>query len=225
MDFDTSIKLAVYQCFASTGKAPLVGELARQFACSPDEVRSAFARLQASRVLLLEPDGETIRMAPPFSGVPTPHRVEVGRQTYSANCAWDALGIPAALHREAVVHSSCGQSGAPFRLQVGLEGPEPSRWLFHCQVPAARWWVDLVFTWSTMLFFRSEELVQAWCQARGIVPRPLVTIAQLWQLAVEWYATRLSAEARRPGPQEMRRIFARLGLTDPFWDPQADVSA
>jgi hypothetical protein len=74
-----------------------------------------------------------------------------------------------------------------------------------------------------MLFFRSEELVKAWCQARGIAPRPLVTMAQQWQLSVAWYATRLSAEARRPGPAEIRDIFARIGLSDPFWDPQADV--
>jgi len=74
-----------------------------------------------------------------------------------------------------------------------------------------------------MLFFRSEELVNAWCQARGIEPRPLVTIAQLWELAVAWYASRLSPEARRPGPDEMRQILARIGLNDPFWDPQADT--
>jgi hypothetical protein len=74
-----------------------------------------------------------------------------------------------------------------------------------------------------MLFFRSEDLVRAWCQARGSEPRPLVTMAQLWELAVAWYATRLTPEARRPNPAEMRQIFARVGLNDPFWDPQADV--
>ena len=73
-----------------------------------------------------------------------------------------------------------------------------------------------------MLFFRSEELVAAWCRARGIDRRPLVTMRQLWELAVAWYATRLSPEARRPGPAEMRQIFAQIGLDDPFWDPQAD---
>jgi len=46
---------------------------------------------------------------------------------------------------------------------------------------------------------------------------------QLWALAVAWYAGRLSPDARRPGPAEMRRIFARIGLGDPFWDPEADV--
>jgi hypothetical protein len=73
-----------------------------------------------------------------------------------------------------------------------------------------------------MLFFRSEELVRTWCRARGIEPRPIVTMPQLWQLAVAWYASRLSPEARRPAPAEMREIFARIGLSDPFWDPQAD---
>jgi len=74
-----------------------------------------------------------------------------------------------------------------------------------------------------MLFFRSEELVKDWCRARNVTPRPIVSIAQLWGLATEWYSTRLEPNARRPGPAEMREIFARLGLTDTFWDPQADT--
>ena len=74
-----------------------------------------------------------------------------------------------------------------------------------------------------MLFFRSEDRGKGGCRARGIKPRPIVTMSQLWQLAVAWYATRLSPEARRPAPDEMRRIFAQIGLDDPFWDPQADV--
>jgi hypothetical protein len=74
-----------------------------------------------------------------------------------------------------------------------------------------------------MLFFRSEDEVRAWCKARGVPPRPLVTMTQLWGLAVQWYATRLEPHARRPAPDEMRRIFAGLGLRDAFWDPQADT--
>jgi hypothetical protein len=41
-------------------------------------------------------------------------------------------------------------------------------------------------------------------------------------MAVAWYGNRLSVDARRPGPDEIRQIFARIGLTDPFWDPSAD---
>ena len=49
-----------------------------------------------------------------------------------------------------------------------------------------------------MLFFRSEELVRAWCAANGHALRPLVTMEQLQGLAVAWYGTRLSPDARRP---------------------------
>jgi hypothetical protein len=109
-------------------------------------VLSAYARLRAQRLLVLEADGSSIRMAPPFSGVPTQHSIEMDGKQYFANCAWDAFGIPAALQRPGVVHSSCAQSGQPLHLSVGLDGPEPSDWLFHCLVPAAKWWDDIVFT-------------------------------------------------------------------------------
>jgi hypothetical protein len=73
-----------------------------------------------------------------------------------------------------------------------------------------------------MLFFRSEERVRAWCEAGGHPMRPLVTIPQLWRLATTWYATRLEEGSRRPGPDEMRTIFADLSLEGDFWDPSAD---
>lgn len=47
--------------------------------------------------------------------------------------------------------------------------------------------------------------------------RPLVTLEQIWQLAVAWYATRLAPESRRPMGDEVRRIFGEIGLTGEFW--------
>ena len=73
-----------------------------------------------------------------------------------------------------------------------------------------------------MLFFRSEEHVREWCAARNVPVRPRVTIDQLRNLAMTWYATRLQLDSRRPQPDEMRRIFAGLGLHGDFWDPQSD---
>ena len=74
-----------------------------------------------------------------------------------------------------------------------------------------------------MLFFRSEERVREWCKAREVPVRPLVRLDQLWGLARAWYATRLQPDSRRPKPAEMRGIFAGLGLSDAFWDPEADT--
>ena len=73
-----------------------------------------------------------------------------------------------------------------------------------------------------MLFFRSEEMVRDWCGARDATLRPLVTMGQLWALATTWYGTRLTADSRRPKPDEMRSIFASIGLDDDFWDPRSD---
>jgi hypothetical protein len=130
MSFDLQVKLAVYRHFAETARAP-----------QPDEIA-----LRAQRVLVLEEDAATIRMAPPFSGVPTQHVAVVDGRRYFANCAWDVLGVPAALRQPGLVESRCEQSGEPFRLEVSREGPAASGWLFHCLVPASHWWDDIVFT-------------------------------------------------------------------------------
>ena len=73
-----------------------------------------------------------------------------------------------------------------------------------------------------MLFFQSEELAREWCVEKGIRMRPLVTIDQLWKMAATWYSTRLQADSRRPQPDEIRKIFAGIGLQDDFWDPSSD---
>ena len=73
-----------------------------------------------------------------------------------------------------------------------------------------------------MLFFRSEEAIATWCRDNGQEQGPLVTIPQLWQLAVRWYRSRLDPDARRPKPAEMVRIFGDIGLRGEFWNPAAD---
>ena len=139
-------KLAIYRHFASVGTRPSADDVAARLGADAVQVREIFRRLRAQRVLVLEADGESIRMAPPFSGVQTQHRVTAGGVSYHANCAWDALGIPAALRRPAIVHSRCEQSLEPLELAITDRGPEASDWLFHCVVPASKWWDDIVFT-------------------------------------------------------------------------------
>jgi len=146
MDLDVRTKLAIYEHFAETGSRPGAEDVAARVGVDRSQVREILGRLRAQRVLVLEADGESIRMAPPFSGVPTQHRVTSRGTSYFANCAWDALGIAAALRRPATVHSRCEQSGEPLELDVSESGPEASDWLFHSVVPAAKWWDDIVFT-------------------------------------------------------------------------------
>lgn len=146
MDFDTRLKLAIYQHIAQTTRTPSVPEMAALTGAGEQQIQESYRRLYNNRVLVLEPDGVSIRMAPPFSGVPTQHVVRIDDKQYYANCAWDALGIAAALHSPATVLSRCEQSREPLRLQVQTDGPQPEPCVAHFAVPAALWWKDIIYT-------------------------------------------------------------------------------
>jgi hypothetical protein len=69
MSFDTQTKLAIYRHFAETGQRPSLQVVAERVRSDVSSVREAYVRLRAQRVLVLEPDGVSIRMAPPFSSL------------------------------------------------------------------------------------------------------------------------------------------------------------
>lgn len=143
MNFDLEVKLAVYGHFAETGQRPLTDQVAQRTKSTVSDVLKAYARLAEQKLLVLETDLESIHMAPPFSGVPTQHLVTVEGVSYFANCAWDSFGIPAALQKQGMVESRCEQSMEVLHLEVGLDGPDESDWLFHIDISASHWWDDI----------------------------------------------------------------------------------
>ena len=111
------------------------------------EIEGTFTRLHQKRLIVPEPDDPSrIRMAPPFSGIHTPFPVKVQDKLYYANCVWDALGIPAALHQNAVIETSDAHTGEPISLEIVNAEPIPQPCVIHFAVPAARWWEDLIYT-------------------------------------------------------------------------------
>jgi len=147
LNLDDTVKLEIYGRLARTGIAPAVPDVARSLALPIEDVAAAFARLHQRRLLVPEPgDPTSIRMAPPFSGVVTPFQVRSDGVLYHANCIWDALGIPAALHRDAVIDARDGHTGEPMALEVLNGEPVPKPCVIHFAVPAARWWTDIVYT-------------------------------------------------------------------------------
>ena len=146
-DLDTRVKLAIYEITAATGQVPNSVEVSHKIDIAEPEVVGAFERLHAKRLLLPEPNDPTrIRMAPPFSGVPTKFPVEANGRKYYANCVWDAYGIAAALHCDAISRASDGHTGEPLTLEVKNGVPVLKPYLAHFAVPAAHWWDNLVFT-------------------------------------------------------------------------------
>ena len=146
-EFDTTIKLAIYRITADTGSIPNAGTVAAATQSPESDVLAAFQRLHAKRLLVPEPgDPKRIRMAPPFSGIPTAFPVEALGRRYYANCVWDAYGVAAALHADAMIPASDGFSGEPLTLEVRDGKPVLQPCVAHFAVPAAKWWEDIVFT-------------------------------------------------------------------------------
>ena len=140
------IRAFVYNHFKETIRPPSVDEIAARFDLSTDESVSACEELNQRHAFFLKPGTHEILMANPFSATETPFKVHANGRTYFANCAWDSLGIPAALHSDAEIEATCSQSGHPIRLSIVDGQVSSSDVLVHFLVPFHEWYNDLVFT-------------------------------------------------------------------------------
>jgi len=57
-----------------------------------------------------------------------------------------SFGICAALDLDGRIEASCADCGEPIAVEVHDRRPDDASLLFHCLVPAARWWDDIGFT-------------------------------------------------------------------------------
>ena len=143
---DVALRNATYRLLVDLGRAPSAEEAGVATGRSASEVVDRWRRLHAGHALVLDSSGTAIRMANPFSAVPTAYRVHCGGRWWYANCAWDAFGICAALHEAGRIEASCPDCGEPLAIAVRDRMPDDDSLLFHCPVPARLWWDDIVFT-------------------------------------------------------------------------------
>jgi hypothetical protein len=152
------IRHFVYTHFADTTLPPSVDETATHFNISTEEASEYYRELHNRHAFFLDLETLTVRMANPFSGIPTDFKVHVNGKAYYANCAWDMLGIPAALHTDGVIEAVCTESNELVKLEIrngkiyalggvpAAEYGDESGLLVHFPLPFARWYDDLVFT-------------------------------------------------------------------------------
>lgn len=145
-DVDIELRNVTYQMFVDSGHAPTADTVAVAIGAPVQDVLQGWARLHDAHALVLQAGGRAIRMANPFSAVPTAYRVHAKDRWWYANCAWDAFGICAALHCDGTVETSCADCGEVITVRVREEQPDDASLLFHCLVPAHQWWDDIAFT-------------------------------------------------------------------------------
>jgi hypothetical protein len=127
--------------FVELGRAPMAGELGGEH-----QVRAGWRELHEAHALVLDPATDEIRMANPFSAV----RRRTGWRPPDAGGMATAPGTRSAFRSPS---ASTGESSRPVPTAASRT---PSRWgiaspigaicFFHCLVPAAHWWDDIVFT-------------------------------------------------------------------------------
>ncbi len=143
---DLRLRSLTYGLFVELGRAPTASEVADSGGLTRADVVSGWQRLHEQHALVLNSATAEIRMANPFSAIPTAHRVQADGRWRYANCAWDAFGICAALHADGRIETSCPDCDEPLDVDVREQRPDDESLFFHCLVPAARWWDDIVFT-------------------------------------------------------------------------------
>ena len=144
--FEQRVRWHVYQHFVEHTVPPTVADLAGTLNVSLDEMETAYRHLDRYHAFFLEPGTLDIRMANPFSGVPTSFRVHTNGRSYWANCAWDAFGIPAMLGTDAEIEAACGDCQAPLRLQVRNGQVVGNNEVVHFAYPFRLWYNDLIET-------------------------------------------------------------------------------
>ena len=212
---DLTIRNATYSLFVELGRAPTAQEVAGSAELDTGEVVASWKRLHDQHALVLNRATAEIRMANPFSAVVSAYRIRAANRWWYANCAWDALGICAALHVDGRVEASCPDCGEPISVTVTDSAPDDGGLSFHCLVPARRWWDDIVYTCTTMNLFLAEDHVERWLGGRE--PGKTTSLAKLGELANAWWVDRLDAGWQPHTREQNQAILDRLGLHGDFW--------
>lgn len=148
MNLLVRIRLAVFEHTIASGQVPTAGEVAADVDLPQAMVEEAFWQLGEAHIFVPDPrDPSRLRMANPFSAVPTPFKVSARGGSYYGNCAWDALGIISLLGGEGSVETKCpDECNEPLALTVAGGTLIDAAGIVHFGVPARHWWEDIAFT-------------------------------------------------------------------------------
>ncbi len=141
-----AVRLEVYRYFVDTGRAPSVEKVSAAVGLDEKQTGDAFDVLDELHAIVLKRGSRQIERALPFSASPTSHQTRVGGRQYWANCAWDALGIPAALNADGEIRSDgfAGTDTVHLEIRDGRLLGDTVQMGFV--VPARKWWHDIGFT-------------------------------------------------------------------------------
>ncbi|MEM9778166.1 MAG: organomercurial lyase [Chloroflexota bacterium] len=145
-EFNLQVRYQIYRHFADYGTAPTYQKIADLLNVEHETVRICFHELHEQHMIFLEPNSDSVRMANPFSAIPTDFKVKSGNKRWWANCAWDTLGIAAALNIDVKINARYPGTEETVDLQVKDGIVDGKNHLVYFPLPVGRWYDDLIFT-------------------------------------------------------------------------------
>lgn len=144
---------------------------------TPDQVESSLADLAANGAVTRHPTGPVVA-AGGLSTAPARHQLRLAGRQFWTWCAFDGIGIPAALDVDATLDTRCPHCGQ--RIQVAIEAGRPP-----ADLPIVGWLpggpcgnVQADFCPDANLFCNDTHLV-AWGTAAGDPPGTAATLPEL----------------------------------------------
>jgi len=147
-DLDREVRIAIARSIKTRGRIPTIAAVAADIGRDLATVDASFARMIDGHVFIPQKGSHEIYAYDPFCVGPTDFFVTSGDRVWFAICAWDALGIPAALGHAGLVETHCADCGEELVVDVDADGgTEMQTWtVMQVGVPPRDFWRDIHFT-------------------------------------------------------------------------------
>ncbi len=202
----------------ATGAACNADELARELSVSAMDVEATYRWLHENHGLVLHPDFCEPWVVHPFSLSPTHTWVECEERGWWAPCMWCALGIVHLAGGTGCVHTRLGGEREPVAIDVAGGVVTPAELVVHFALPVRSAWHNVHHFCAMVLPFRSHADIAEWSTRHRVPEGEAVPIDTVSALAREWYGQHDARDWTKWTAEQASDIFARVGLTGPFWD-------
>jgi hypothetical protein len=147
-ELDREVRIAIARSIRTRGKIPTIAAVATDMRMDAATVDASFVRMIEGHVFIPKKDSHEIHAYDPFCVGPTDFFVTAAGRVWFGICAWDALGIPAALGEAGVIETHCPDCNEPVVVEVDANGAtELQTWtVMQVGVPARDFWKDIYFT-------------------------------------------------------------------------------
>ncbi len=147
-ELEWQIRTFIYKYMVDQEHFPTANQTAQGLGIAKERIEKTYRWLHDKHALFLEPNDPefSIRIANPFSGVPTSFQTKANDHSYWANCAWDCFGILVALHTDGKIEATYASDNQPLSISVEKGQVLEDNAVVHFLLPFEQWYHDLIYT-------------------------------------------------------------------------------